>query len=273
MKFTLTIPKAKIKATYEHVLEETAQKSELKGFRKGKAPKNLVEKKVGKTKLLESVVEHVLSEAYVEEVKKRQLHPLTAPKITPSSVKPEEDWVFEVEVAEAPQVMLGNYQEAVKGAKAKNSIWIPGKDNAKDKKEPSEDEKLKAVFDALLETTKLEIPTLLVEEEVNRALSRLVNQVNRLGLTIDQYVSSMNTTTEKLREEYQKTAIENLRLEFILQAVAEDAKINVSQDEINRLVETVKDTNTREKLKTPEEQEGIRAMLRKRKTVDYLLSL
>lgn len=292
MKFTLTIPKADVSKTYAHVLEEAVKDSNLKGFRKGKAPKKLVEESIGQDKLYDSVVNHVVPEYYIKEVKKRQLKPITAPKITAKNLKPGTDWELEIEVAQMPEIQLGDYQKYVKDAKAtaaaKDAIWVPGKDNGTpasatpadptattDKKPagPDENQTLKVVFDTLLEHISLEVPELLVEQEVSRALSRLLNQVDQLGLTIEQYLSSMNTTSEKIRQEYAKTATESLKLEFILQAVADEQKISVTDKEIDQMIASLTSDQEKKTLNTPEQRANLTAILRKRKTVDYLLKL
>jgi trigger factor len=282
MKFVLKITSKKIADTYKHVLEETARSSQVKGFRKGKAPQKMVEEQIGEAKLLESVVEHVLPEAYSSEIKKRDLKPISYPKFTPKKMVKDQDWEFEVEIAQKPKIELGDYKksvsEAIKkvdGDKAKDDIWVPGKDKQKAKQESKldEDKRLRAVFDALLGTIKFEVPQLLIDEEVNRALSRLLNQVNKLGLTIDEYLKSMKLTSDKLKAEYAKTAEETLRLELILQEIGLDLKVMVEPSEVDAMIATVSDEKSRKALETPEEKYAIRAMLTKQKTVNKLMSV
>jgi len=289
MKLNLVIDKGEIAKAKEHVLEEAQKKSKLKGFREGKAPLKLVEESIGQKQIQESIIEHVLPEAYAREVKKAGIKPISYPKFSLKKVVDGDDWEFEAEVAERPEIKLEDYKKEVKKAKAdvvakqaKDNIWVPGKDNpALDKSpetqgkqlEKQQDELLRAVFDALLKSVKFEVPQILVDEEVNRSLSRLLNQVGKLGLTVEQYLESMGTTSDKLRAEYARTAEETLRLELILQDVANDLKVTVDKKDIDKMIDSVGDSETKKKLDTPSERAGIEAMLVKRKTVDQLLAL
>jgi trigger factor len=239
----------------------------------------LVEKTASQEKVIEETISHLIPEAYSSYIKEHGLKPLTQPKISVKKMVTEGDWEFEVEIAEKPEVDLGKYQDAIKGELAKDTIWTPQKGTdpePKDKKdaEAEESKKLTLIFDTLLKTCKVEIPDLLVEEEVNRALSRLVDQVNKLGLTIDQYVNSLGKKPEELREEYKKSAIDNLKLEFILDSIAHDQKVETGDTEIQEILKSVEDPKVLESIKSnPMELASIRYSLIKRKVVDYLQSL
>jgi len=64
-----------------------------------------------------------------------------------------------------------------------------------------------------------------------------------------------------------------LKLELILNEIAQDLKIQVSDQEIDSLIQSVGDEKLRESLKTPSERSGIRSTLRKRKVLDTLLHI
>ena len=282
VKFTLYIPKTDVETEYQHVLEETVRATELKGFRKGKAPNNLVEEHFGKQKLYTSVLQHLLPAVYAKAVKELNLFPISNPKVEPVSVEEDKDWTLTVTVAEKPRIDLGNYKKAVSDALASSKIWIPGKgepatisEKNREKKGSSQsaDEKLAKVFAALLESIKFQLPAFLLEEEVNRELSRLIEQIEKLNLTIDQYLSSLNKTSAQLRSEYSQQSERTLKLELILNEIAQDLKIQVSDQEIDSLIQSVGDEKLRESLKTPSERSGIRATLRKRKVLDTLLHI
>jgi len=66
---------------------------------------------------------------------------------------------------------------------------------------------------------------MLVEDKVSRTLANLINQTNTLGLTIDQYLSSIGKTAETLRAEYKEKIVGQLKLQFALDEIAEKEKI------------------------------------------------
>jgi trigger factor len=72
---TLTIALAKkdVAKTRELLIEEYVKTADLAGFRKGKAPRKLVEEKVDKEKLQEETLKKMLPTAYLEAIKEHNL--------------------------------------------------------------------------------------------------------------------------------------------------------------------------------------------------------
>src|SRR3989344_3302145 len=271
MKFPLTIANKTIEETRRHVVTEFIAKTSIKGFRLGKAPANLVEAKVGAKAITEHVLDHVIPKAYADEVHKKNLKPLTMPKINPTNIKKGEDWTFEVESAQRPEVTLGDYKKYLKTALTKLAKTKPPKDAPKPN--PEDDPQLVAIFDELLAKATCEVPLLLIEEETNNQLNRLVSQIKKLGLSVEKYLASIKTTPEELQKNYTATATSNLKLEFILDALITDQKIEVSEKDIDALIATVGDEHTKSHLATPREREGIKHMLAKRQLVEKLKKL
>ncbi|HUV47184.1 MAG TPA: trigger factor [Candidatus Bathyarchaeia archaeon] len=268
------IPWEKVKQAHNEVLLNEASKISLKGFRKGKAPLELVEKSFDKEKLYQKVLSRILAPAYEDAIKQHQLRPIISPKIQPLSLVEAKDWQFKAVACETPTVKLGNYQEAIKAELAKGTIWVPGKGKP-DKKEPkpSYDEKLKTATRALKETVEVEIADILTEDELNRMLTRLLDQVNSLGMTIDQYLSSKNITQEQLRNNLRKQAEQTLKLEFVLQAIVLEQKIKISKEEVDKMIQATPDKKIQQKLDTEFQRSYIASLLAKRKALDYLTSL
>lgn len=269
MKFNLSINKKDIKTARTKVIGQLTKTTSIKGFRKGKAPANLVEEKIGEKNILENILDRILAPAYSDYIIKNKLKPLTNPKINPISIKPDEDWTFEVEIAQKPTVDLGNYKSYIKTAlkKAKTTSKTTSQEP---KNQPPQDPELIAIFDAILDNVKIDLPKLLVNEEVDHQLSRLIEQIKKLGLTLEQYLTSMKTTAEKLRADYEKTASDNLKLEFSLQEVITKFKIEVSDKEIDDLITQVGDDETQKRLNTPNERANIRYNLSKQKALTVL---
>ncbi len=213
--FTVTIPWPEVQEEYQNQLKNLVSQAELPGFRKGMAPVNLVEEKADKKKLFGQVIEVVLPKAYKKEAETRKLIPFIQPRVKPIQSQENQDWIFEITVITKPEVDLADLEEKLKSALAPSKIITP------DKKDPSKDEKLKIAFDTLLDTVKVDLPQILVEEEVNLRLSQLVDQVQSIGMTMDQYLAAKQLMPEKLRQSYQKSATEMLTLNLALDKIAE----------------------------------------------------
>lgn len=271
--FSLEIPWETVQNAYAGVLKKTSETVEIAGFRKGKAPEKLVEEKVGKVKLYDETAYVVLQKAYGDEVKKRNLRPVVDPQIKPAKMEEGKPWTFEVETAEAPDVELGDYKDIIKSAKAKGTIWTPEKGDPKDQKAPTEDERLRTIFSALLEKIHVTIPELLLRSEVNAALSRLVNRLESMHITLEDYLKSNGKTMEQLRQEYAMSTLATLQLEFILNAIARAENVRVDEKEIDEVIEKIEDPEMKKLGKNPYQRLQVHVALSKRKTVDFLLLL
>lgn len=282
--FTVTVPLSLISAAYSKALSEAVGQTEMKGFRKGKAPPQEVEKQLGKTKLYTEALKKMLPSIYSQSIAELGITPISSPRVETKSLEDGKDWVLSITTAQKPEFELREYRKTVSAVRSASKIWVPGKGEAatprghpKTDREASAqtttDEKLAKIFDALLTSVKLEVPEFLIEEEVNHKLSHLVSQLEKLSLTVEQYLSSLGKTVDELRDQYRTQARDTLKLELILDAIATDMHISVSDKEIDDLIHKVGDQKLRGQLDTPGERGGIRTTLKKRKVIDALMRI
>lgn len=263
LKLIVTLPIADITKAREEVIEAAVQEAELPGFRKGKAPRNVVEERLDPAKLQEEILKKLLPKAYVAAVEEHGLKPVMNPKIHIQKIEPGKDWVFEAITCEAPEIKLNDYKDKVKSITAKSKIVIPGKEQA----QPNFDEIMQAVLAAAV----VEIPTVLVQQESDRVLAQTLDEIKKLGLTLDQYLSSTGKTPETLRGEFEEKAKSDMKLEFVLQKIADEEKITVDQKEIDEAIQKAKNPQERENLSR--NPYLLASILRQQKTLDFLKNL
>lgn len=270
IELTITIPWADIQKTYEVVVTETASHTEIPGFRKGKAPKEMVEENVDKTKVYEETIKRLVPKAYTDAVNEQKISPIMMPQIELKEAQEGKDWVVLAKTCERPSVTLQDYKKAIAVLKATKTpkIIVPGK-------EPAASEKLKGptvdeVLEALLGAVEAKLPEILLEHEVTHQLSQLVDQTKKLGLTVEQYLSSTGKTADSVRAEYRSQAMKNLTLEFALEAIAEKEKVMVGEEEIAKLIATAKTGEERKNLES--QRYYLTSLLRRQKTVDALMA-
>ena len=111
-QITLNIPWSEIEKSYDIVLERIAKSSEIAGFRKGKAPKKIVEQKVDKTKLYEEVIKDVVPKVYTDALKQHNLTPVLSPKIELTSAKQNQDWVVNVTISFKPHTFSTKFKNS-----------------------------------------------------------------------------------------------------------------------------------------------------------------
>ena len=263
IQLTITIPEDKIKKASSEVLEEYTKNVTLPGFRKGKAPKKMVEESLDKAKLKEEMLKRLLPQAYLEAVQEHNLHPIINPQIHIEKLEDDKPWEFKATTCELPEVKLGDYKKAIGNVTAKSKIVIPGKEQ--------EPPKFDDIMKALIDSSEVKIPQVLVDQEVERLLAQLLDEIKRLGLTLDQYIASTGKNPEQLRAEYAEKAKNDIKLEFTLQKVAEDAQIQVEEKEIDEAVQ--KATSDAERKNLEENRYLLANILRQQKTLDYLKNL
>lgn len=254
-EFEFSLPWKKVHNHYLIHLQKAVKHAEIKGFRKGKAPLDVVEKNIDKSKLYSHTLEHILPEEYSKEIKKLDLKPIIEPRVTPITMEEGKPWKFKAETSEKPEVTLGSYKTYIKESLKK--VKKPKKVEDQQKEDP----RLKALFDTLLKNAKVEIAPILINKETNSALSKLVNQLEPLKITFDDYAKSLKKSREDLIEEYKQTSKTNLKLEFILDTLVAKETPTVTKKEIDDL-------------KPGKNQRAYaKYVLQKRKVIDKLLKL
>ncbi len=118
------IPKEKIDDEWQEQLKELCKMADLPGFRKGKAPRSLVERKFG-DRLMEDVKQKLVSSTYEEAVEKNKLSPVGEPEISDVNMELGKPLNFEVTMEVLPTFEIGEY----KGIQLKKeSVSITDKD-------------------------------------------------------------------------------------------------------------------------------------------------
>lgn len=268
IELTLAIPWDNIQKTYNEVVEDFVKETELPGFRKGKAPKSAVEEKLDKTKVYEEVLQRLIPKLYSEAVQQEKIHPIVMPKINLLEAKEGQEWKILAITCEKPDITLGAYKEAIHDLKiSKKKIWLPGQDTKKDDEKVPLDELLNVVYKSITAV----IPKILLDQEVNRLLSDLIDQTKKLGLTVEQYLASTNRTADGIRHEYEEQAKRTLTLEFGLEAIADREGIIISDDDINAVIKTAKSDDERKAMEN--QKYYLATILRRQKTIDMLANL
>jgi trigger factor len=212
IELTLTIPWAHIQKAYEEAVNEAVADAEIKGFRKGHAPRNLVEPSLDKNHTYSHAVQHILPPVYADAVKEHNLKPILYPQIKIQKGQENEDWVFVATTCEAPTVKLTDYKTAFK-----------------------KDQSLDVKLEHLVKNSQVTIPHLLIEEEANHRLGSLAENLTQLGMTTDQYLTTKKTTLEGLKSQLAQESKSALATEFVLLEIQKAEKLENRQKTLDYL--------------------------------------
>ena len=273
IKITITLPLAEVQQVSEEVVTHMAKNVKVPGFREGKAPQDRAAQALNPEHVREDVLKKLLPPAYMEAIQEHNIKPIMNPKMHIEEVEPDKDWVFAALTCELPTIELGAYKKEVQKINSENKSKASKED--KDEKNPSASSGQKPALDdivkAVLTTAKVQVPQILVEQETDRLLSQLLNDIKRLGLSLEQYLGSTKRTPDDLRGEYAKRAEEDIKLEFVLQKIAETEKVTVDEKEIEEAIQKAKDPAEKQNLEA--NRYLLAGILRQQKTLDFLMNL
>lgn len=286
VQLTITIPQAQVAEAKKEALKHIIEGLEVPGFRKGKVPEDIAQRHIEKQKLYEHALQHLLPEAYRQAVQEHSLKPVISPRFELLSTDDDsprgeagKDWSVRATTCELPEITLGDYKKIITGSAKAQDIWVPGKDPSGDSgqaKKPTREEKEQKVIKALFDSVEIRIPKLLVEEEVSHKLSQLLDQLQKLGVTIEQYLASTGKNVDMLRQEYAKQAEDSLKLVLSLNKIAETEKITVEDKEINEAMSVASSAASNGDQKTdvdPQQKLFVKTVLQRRKALDSLVNL
>lgn len=276
LEITLTLPWDVVSKEFEGTVTRFIEQVEVKGFRKGKAPREMAEKQLDRAKVYEEAIRHLVPDGYEKAIKEHSIRPIMQPDIHLKKAKEGEPWEVVMYTCEKPEVNIAKYKEIIgkaRGELKKDDLILPGKEVKKEEEsaEVRKQKQLNAILDALLKEIDIKIPGILLTEDVNRRLSGFLDQLQKLGLTIDAYCKSKGITPDDLRKQYAVEAGNTYKLEFILEEIAEGEKVTVEDPEIEAVIAKTTDPKEREALQ--HNKYYIASLLRRQKTLDKLLSL
>ena len=409
VKLEITVDAEQFNEAIKRVYFKSAKYFNIPGFRKGKAPMQIVEKYYGKEIFYEDAFNDVAQEALEEAVKEHKLEIVSRPQIDVTQIEKGKDLIFTATMQTKPEAELGKYKgieikkieynvtdediehelshmqehnsrlitiddrpvesgdianinfegfvddKAFDGGKAENydleigsNSFIPGfedqiigmktdeekdikvtfpkeyfskdlagkeatfkvkvneikkkelptlddefakdvsefdtlkelKANIKEKQQKQNEEKAKyetqdAVIKAVCENIKVEIPSGMIEMEVENMIKEIEQRLSYQGLKLEQYLKMMNKTLDNMKKEYEPQAIEGIKSRLALEAVIKAEKIEATDKEIEKKMKEMAKNygkeNDEEFLKNENVRKYIKEGIENEKAIDFLV--
>ncbi len=370
LKLEFTIEAKKFDDAILKVYQKSARYFNIPGFRKGKAPFNIVERMYGDEIFYEDAFNELVPEIYEKEIEENKIEAVSKPNIDIVTMKKGENLVFTAIVQTKPEVKLGKYKgielknveypvtdedvehelshmqehnariitvedravkekdiavidfegfvdgKAFEGGKAErheleigSKTFIPGfedqiigmkigeekeinvkfpedyfskdlagkdamfkvklheikekqlpelddefakdvsefdtlkdlKVSIKDKKQAENDEKAKhetenLAIEAVSAETNIDIPSGMIETEIDAMIRDLEQQLSYQGISLDQYLHIMNKTRKEIEDNYKEQAEKNVKSRLILEEIIKEEKLEASEEEISEKI-------------------------------------
>ena len=120
-KLTIEVPAEKFEEAVQHSYNKNKGKFNIPGFRKGKAPFNMIKKMYGVGVFYEDAVDEVIDASYPDAAKESGLEIVSRPSISIEEIEEGKAFVYTAVVAVKPEVTLGQYK-GVEVQKTKSEV-------------------------------------------------------------------------------------------------------------------------------------------------------
>jgi trigger factor len=109
-KLNITLPAEKVTETVQAKLKEITPKAKLPGFRPGKIPAAVIEKRFGPSARADAI-ETLIRESFGEAIKEQNLNPVSFPKFDITNDKPNEPFGYTAQFEVYPEIKLSDFSK------------------------------------------------------------------------------------------------------------------------------------------------------------------
>ncbi|OMB95141.1 trigger factor [Mycobacterium sp. NS-7484] len=110
VRINVEVPFTELEPDFDRAFKALAQQVRLPGFRPGKAPRKLLEARIGRGAVLEQVVNDALPSRYSEAVTASDVKPLGQPEIEVTKLEDGQELAFTAEVDVRPEITLPDFE-------------------------------------------------------------------------------------------------------------------------------------------------------------------
>ena len=99
------------------------------------------------------------------------------------------------------------------------------------------------VFEEILKIATLEVPDILVEDELNRILVRLSSELERQSSDLEKYLAQQKITIDELKTKWRPQAEKNVRITLVVDEIGRGEGVKVTKEELEVAFKNVNETN------------------------------
>lgn len=107
---TIEVEAAEVTKAENRAWKNIAGRVNIPGFRKGKAPKHIVERHVGKEYIMDEAFDLIYPKAFRDALEEQDMHPVTRPDVDVVTLESGKDLIFKATFTNRPEVTLGEYK-------------------------------------------------------------------------------------------------------------------------------------------------------------------
>jgi len=286
----------------EQTEKEIVQNFEMKGFRKGQVPKEMVVREIGQDKILNEAAHLAVQEYYPQIIKENNLEPLGSPEIEILKLAPSNPLEFRVVISVLPEIILPDYKKISKQIK-KQKIVVEDKEieeaikQLQEMKEKIPEEQRKRInFDkpeelkktissqmekekqvmekqrirdeilsAIVKDCDWKVPEVLILTEKQRAMEDLKKNVSQsFKISFEDYLKKIKKSEKELEDSLESEIIDRIKKILILGEIQKQEKIEAGKEELEKEVNLFLEHPVNQKKKESIDQAALKAYLKER---------
>lgn len=121
--------------------------------------------------------------------------------------------------------------------------------------------------------TTVDLPEVLIQDELNRMLVSLQRRVADMGLLLEDYLKGQGKTLEQIKNEWLPQAEKNVRMELGLSEIARLENVAISDQELQAEIDKIQDARLKQQFETQEPRMHLKHALRQTKTLNLLKTI
>ena len=189
------------------------------------------------------------------------------------------DAVFKVKVHEIKEKELPKIDDEFAKDVSEFDTLKELKADIKAKKEKQNEERSKnelqeIAVKTVAESSEVDIPSGMIEAEVDAMAEDMNNRLAYQGVSLEQYLKMVGKSMEDYKKENEEPAKESVKMRLVLEAISKDAKIEVDDKEIAEKIEELAKAYGRkeEELNGNEElKKNLEASIKSEKSINYII--
>lgn len=281
VELKIEIPAEEFNRFRETTLLNLGKDLEIQGFRKGKAPKDIIEREIGSEKILAETAEKAIKENYIKAIRQlaeeNKIEAISQPEIKILKLVSGTPFVFQAKTSVLPEVKLPDYQKIASQVQRKEvSVSKEEIERLKLEKERVEKERARQeILEKIAQDSEIEIPEILIELEKKRMLEGLKKQVPQmLQVSFEDYLKKLGKTEKEILESFKDEAQRRTKNSLILREIGKKEKISVSPQEIQEELKKISQgsPNIEEKFDLERLKDYAKEVLLSEKTFQFLES-
>jgi len=109
-----------------------------------------------------------------------------------------------------------------------------------EKERAAKEKKRVTIIESIIAGAKIDLPDIIIEQELSRMEAEFENDVKRMGLTLESYLKAVNKTKEEAVKEWKPEAEKRAKVQLAVSKIAEEEKIVPEKEEVEQEIAGLK---------------------------------